>query len=261
MNDRMMQQFLKIPSSEIEWLEISKKFEAPHALGAIDGKHVRVQKPKNAGSFYYNYKHTHSTILMAIAGPVNDSGIWNRSSLLQGIQDSSIKLPKDEDLPNGEIAPYVFLGVDAFALKTFMMKPFPQKDLTGEKRVYNYRQSRAKRISENLFGILSNRWWVFFTIINLEPKYVEDIILTSLILHNFFIISTISSNFYRPLLFADTVFEDGEVSEGEWQRADPCNSFYPLQTPRFGHNSSQSAKSVREKFMKYFVTDGAVEWQ
>ena len=45
------------------------------------------------GFFYYNYKHTHSMILMAIAGPeyeylyvnvgsngrVNDSGIWKKA--------------------------------------------------------------------------------------------------------------------------------------------------------------------------------------
>ena len=277
--DRMTQEFLKTPSSNTEWLEISKKFEEkwnyPHALGAIDGKHVRIQKPKNAGSFYYNYKHTHSIILMAIAGPnyeciyadvgsngrVNDSGIWNKTSLLQGIQDGSIKLPSDEDLPNGESIPYVFLGDDAFALKTFMMKPFPQQGLSGEKRVYNYRHSRARRISENLFGILSSRWRIFFTIINLEPKYVEDIIFSTLILHNFLLKSTISSNLYRPPLFSDTVLDGGEVSEGEWRRDDTSNSFYPLQIPRFGHNSSQSAKLVREKFMHYFVTDGAVDWQ
>ena len=69
----MASEFLKVPSTDAEWLEISKKFEEkwnfPHALGAIDGKHVRIQKPKNGGSFYYNYKHTHSIILMAIAGP------------------------------------------------------------------------------------------------------------------------------------------------------------------------------------------------
>ena len=58
-------------------------------------------------------------------GSVNDSGIWNKTSLLQGTQDGSVKLPNDEKLPNGEITPYVFVGDDAFALKRFMMKPFP----------------------------------------------------------------------------------------------------------------------------------------
>lgn len=70
--ERMVTKFIKVPSSDEEWLQISQKFEErwnfPHALGAIDGKHVRIQKPKNGGSFYYNYKHHHSIILMAIAG-------------------------------------------------------------------------------------------------------------------------------------------------------------------------------------------------
>ena len=69
-----------------------------------------------------------------------------------------MKLPKDDALPvNGAIAPYVFVGDDAFALKKFMMKLFPQQNLTSSKRVYNYKHSRARRISENLFGILANR--------------------------------------------------------------------------------------------------------
>ena len=105
--ERMASSFVKVPSTEAEWLGISKKFEEkwnfPHALGAIDGKHVRIQKLRNGGSFYYNYKHTHSIILMAIAGPeyeclyadvgsngrVNDSVIWNKTSLLQGISQAS----------------------------------------------------------------------------------------------------------------------------------------------------------------------------
>ena len=36
--------------------------------GTIDGKHVIIQKPKNGGFYYYNYKLIHSVILLAIAG-------------------------------------------------------------------------------------------------------------------------------------------------------------------------------------------------
>ena len=166
---------------------------------------------------------------MAIAGPeyeclyadvgsngrLNYSGIWNKTSLLQGIQNESVKLPNDETLRNGEITPYVFLRHDAFALKRFMMKPFPQQGLTGERRIYNYRHSRARKISGSLFGILANRWRIFFTITNLEPKYVEDVIFTALILHNMLIKSPNSVNVYRPSSFADTILEDGEISERE----------------------------------------------
>ena len=90
-------------------------------------------------------------------GTVNDSGIWNKVTLLQGIQHESVKLPDEEKLSNDDITPFVFLGDDAFALKNFMIKPFPQQGLTRERRVYNYRHSRARKISENLFGILANR--------------------------------------------------------------------------------------------------------
>ena len=178
--ERLTPDFIKVPATKAEWLNVSKRFEDrwnyPHALGAIDGKHVRIQKPKNGGCFYYNYTHTHSIILMAIAGPdyeclyadvgsngrVNDSGIWNKCALLQGILNRTVELPADGMLQNGENVPYAFLGDDAFALKEFLMKPFPQQGLNEERRIYNYRHSRARRISENLLGILANRWRIFF---------------------------------------------------------------------------------------------------
>ena len=183
--ERMASAFVEVPSTKAEWLEISRKFEGrwnfPHALRAIDAKHIRIQKPKNGGSCYYNYKHTHSIISMTIAGPgykclcadvgsngrVSDSGIWNKSPLLQGIQDRSVKLPDDKKLSNSVLPPTFFLGDDAFARKTFMMKPFPLHALTGGRRIYNYRHSGARKISQNVFWILANRRRIFFTTINL----------------------------------------------------------------------------------------------
>ena len=67
------------------------------------------------------------------------------------------------------------------------MKPFPQQSLTGERRVCSYRHGRVQRISEIFFWILANRWRIVFITINFELKYVENIILAALILHNILI--------------------------------------------------------------------------
>ena len=61
--------FLAVPS-ENEWLNIASDFERianfPHCLGAIDGKHIRIIKPKDSGSLHHNYKHYFSIVLLAI---------------------------------------------------------------------------------------------------------------------------------------------------------------------------------------------------
>ena len=113
------------------------------------------------------------------------TGVWNKPVLHQAIEDETIKLPEKDSLSeNHGNLPYVCQGDDAFALKTFMMKLYPQSDLTIGKRIYSYHHSRAQRISENLFYILTNRWRIFHTMITLTPRCVENIILSTLALHN-----------------------------------------------------------------------------
>ena len=89
---------------------------------------------------------------------VNDGGVWNSCGFSNGIDNNQLSLPSARCLPGGvQNIPFVLIGGDAFALKKYMMKPYPQQNLTTERRVYNYRLGRARRISENLFGILANR--------------------------------------------------------------------------------------------------------
>ena len=100
LKEHFMPNHVSIPSSTEGLLEVAKKFEEkwnyPHCLCAIDGKHVVMQYPAKVGSYYYNYKNTHSIVLMAVAGPdyeclyadvgtngrVSDGGVWNNIIIL-----------------------------------------------------------------------------------------------------------------------------------------------------------------------------------
>nr|CAI5851850.1 unnamed protein product [Callosobruchus analis] len=61
---------MPVPAKE-DFQTISDCFEKvwnfPHCTGAIDGKHVRINCPKNSGSLYYNYKSFYSVVLQGVA--------------------------------------------------------------------------------------------------------------------------------------------------------------------------------------------------
>ena len=56
----MKDPFLKTPSSEEDWNGISERLEELwsflHAVGAMDGKHIRIEYPKLRGTLYHKYK-------------------------------------------------------------------------------------------------------------------------------------------------------------------------------------------------------------
>lgn len=229
--------------------------------------------PPNSGSIYYNYKHTHSIVLMGICdadykflyvdvgcnGRVSDGGVFNKCSYTTARDVGLLHLPKPSPLLGRDVdIPYVLVADDAFALKPNVMKPFPGNHLPASQRVHNYRLSRARRTIENTFGIMSAKFRVLRSPILLDAAKTRKVTLACCALHNFLI--TRQQNSYATPGLADQFAVDGTMIEGDWRSGWPEETMYPLQhAPRY---ISNDAKAVREEFETYFMSPaGEVPWQ
>ena len=124
------------------------------------------------------------------------------------------------------------------------------------KRIFNYRLSRARRTSENAFGIMAQVFRVFFTEISCDPDMTAIITLACCILHN--IMRTLSRDSYTPTAFVDLVTDDGQIIEGSWRDdLDPFTSL--MRHP--GQKATYDAEGVRNYFREYFQMNGSVPWQ
>lgn len=158
-----------------------------------------LEAPPNSGSDYYNYKDNFSLVLLAIVdaeynfvyvncgakGKSSDSGVFQETSFYKALNEQQLNLPDPEPLTqDGPNIPYVFVGDSAFALSENMMRPYPGIHEKGSlKRIFNYRLSRARRIVENVFGIMSVVFRVFRKAIPLRPVNAELVVMACVYLN------------------------------------------------------------------------------
>lgn len=266
---------LQVPTSAEEWKNIAENFatkwQFDHCLCAIDGKHVVINKPKNSGSLFYNYKGTFSVVLFVIAdanyqiiyvntgtnGRASDGGIWESSEICRKLNNNELNIPNPENLPRTTTkVPYVFIGDQAFPLMNNLMKPFAHRQITHSKKIFNYRLSRARRVVENTFGIMASRFRSLLQPFAVDLPNLDKIILGLCTLHNFLLKN--SATHYAPPTYLDSEdTENNTINRGEWRNVGEMLELETIQ----GANSSANAKLVRDKFMDYFLNEGQTSFQ
>ena len=266
---------MQFPKTEEEWKCIAKDFDDkwnfPHCLGAVDGKHIQIIPPVNSGSYYYNYKGQHSLVLMAICnanyefilcdfgtnGRVSDGGVIDDTVFYEKLKNGTLKLPAPSKINNTDtFLPFVFVGDEAFALRSDFLKPFNRKQLDNDKRIFNYRLSRSRRMIENVFGIWAARFHIFHTAINMKLDNIDKVVMACCTLHNF--LRRNRRDYYTPATCFDVEdLDTGNIHLG--LRPEP-NTLLDLQNGSHRHASAQASR-VREKFMNYFNSEVSVPWQ
>lgn len=267
LSNRLTPILLPTPTKE-DMVEISKdfwkKWNFPNCVGAIDGKHIRIFSPKNSGTLFFNYKDFFSIVLLAIVdanckfvfvdigsyGKEGDSGIFTKSKISEKIKNGDF-FPPNAKIPNSDkILPYIIVGDGAFRLDPHMIRPYSKIESRNdcEKKIFNYRLSRARRTTENSFGLLSQVFRVFYTPIPLKIQTVDKLVLSACCLHN--------------LLRNQYTYEN--MSEQHYYNFDsndsPANNM--IQLEHTGGYGNYEGFMVRDELKKFFNSpQGAIPWQ
>ncbi|KAJ8381228.1 hypothetical protein SKAU_G00020060 [Synaphobranchus kaupii] len=237
------------PTEEM-WRNTARRFEErwnfPHCIGALDGKHITIQAPPNtSGSQYFNYKGTFSIVLLALVdanyrflavdvggfGSNSDGGIFANSRFGKALQAGDLNVPPPSPLPAPELGPvpYVVVADEAFPMKPYLLRPYPGSRLQEHLRVFNRRL---------------RRWRVFYRRLQVCPEVADSVVKATCILSNFLQCA------------------EGDQHPGEPYEDDGGESvLVPIRNLR-GNRASAEALRVRETFRQYFVSPaGQVFWQ
>lgn len=192
---------------------------------------------------------------VGVNGRVSDGGVISVTEFGRRLEEAALNLPEPEPIVhNGRNMPYVFVADDAFAMSENLLKPYGGK-LDHDQRVFNYRLSRARRVSENAFGILSARFGVIRNTIQLEPEKATTITLACCYLHNF-----LRKKSKRYLRAGNVDWEDANynVQPGDWREGQ--HQLECLEMCR-SRNIGEVVRCVRDSYRQYFCREGRVPWQ
>jgi len=191
-------------------------------------------------------------------GRISDAGVYNNCRLSQELEKDKLGIPKADLLPGTDfVCPYMLVSDEAFPLRPFLMKPFHRQGLTNREIIFNYRLSRARRVVENAFGLLANRFRIFRGPMTVQPASARKIVLATVSLHNFLIDRNTADNDQNYNEDEEVEYMDTDIPNNPQSSQ---NGLLPIQGITVGR-PMRDAKILRDKLADYFMHDGRVSWQ
>lgn len=105
---------------------------------------------------------------------------------------------------------------DAFPLKTYLLKLYFRKKSTVGEKIINYRLFRARRLVENVFGILVSRFQIFEKPLFCDVSTAHQIVRTCYALHNWLRLESVSTYMPRGSVNEGN-FDEDIIPEGLWK--------------------------------------------
>ena len=248
-----------------DWLKIAQGFKTtrnfPNCLGALDGKHIRIDRPTGSTSEYWNYKKFYSVVLLATCdanykftfidvgayGSAADSAVFKSSELGIKLDNNTLDIPDPRPITaQGDSLPFVFVADEAFGISKHIMRPFGGRANGPDRLIFNYRLSRARMCIEQAFGILTKKWARLSIALNVSIDHVYLIVQTCCILHNF--VRERNGQNYTHFESNDGTCELLPFADG--------------QTVTPGRIYPQAVLQARQQFTEYFNSpEGMIPWQ
>ncbi|XP_018311308.1 putative nuclease HARBI1 isoform X2 [Mycetomoellerius zeteki] len=182
--------FIKWPSVEEAqqtWMDVQYKHKFPKVLGAINGTHIRIQKPKEHAENYLNRNGHYSIHLQAVCdstlkfihcyaeqpGSMHDMCVFWLSDIPSMYTEKFF--PHDSHL----------IGDAGYALQKHVMVPYDNNDLSGAQINFNERLCSAHVMIEEAIGYLKGRFRSLVDKLYMKrTDLISEYIIACCVLHN-----------------------------------------------------------------------------
>lgn len=165
---------------------ISERQGIPRVIGAIDGCHINIKRPKEHVP-YCNRKGMTSIVLQRVCdhrkqfvdvfcgepGSLHDARVLRRSELYEYAYANSIPMNR------------YLVGDSAYPNLSWLVTPFKDNgNLSPQQRDFNYRHSCTRIVIEHAFGLLKGRFRRLRYFQNKDIPFIVKCVISACLLHN-----------------------------------------------------------------------------